>query len=106
MKMTGHLTESVYRRYAIVDAVMLREAAARLDALQLSDHREPVKLIEGPTDSAEQPKFSPSSAQVREVAYRRSARPREKTLNYQWRRGEGVEPSSDNISRQAGFEDR
>ena len=28
MKMTGHKTESVYRRYAIVDAAMLRESAA------------------------------------------------------------------------------
>lgn len=33
MKMTGHLTESVYRRYAIVDEGMLREAAEKLSAL-------------------------------------------------------------------------
>jgi integrase len=32
MKMTGHLTESVYRRYAIVDEVMLREAGEKLSA--------------------------------------------------------------------------
>jgi integrase len=32
MKMTGHKTESVYRRYAIVDEVMLHEAAAKLTA--------------------------------------------------------------------------
>jgi integrase len=30
MAMTGHKTEAVYRRYAITDAAMLREAAARL----------------------------------------------------------------------------
>ena len=30
MKMTGHLTESVYRRYAITDEVMLNEAGAKL----------------------------------------------------------------------------
>jgi hypothetical protein len=32
MQMVGHKTESIYKRYAIVDAAMLREAAARLDA--------------------------------------------------------------------------
>jgi hypothetical protein len=32
MKMIGHQTESIYRRYAIQDEVMLCEGAARLDA--------------------------------------------------------------------------
>jgi integrase len=32
MKMTGHKTESVYRRYAIVDEAMLREGAEKLAA--------------------------------------------------------------------------
>lgn len=32
MKMVGHKTESIYRRYAIQDEVMLREAAAKLEA--------------------------------------------------------------------------
>jgi integrase len=32
MSIVGHKTESIYRRYAIVDEVMQREAAARLDA--------------------------------------------------------------------------
>ncbi len=31
MKLTGHKTEAVYRRYAIVDATMLQEAAAKLE---------------------------------------------------------------------------
>ena len=33
MKMVGHKTESVYRRYAIVDEATLREGAARLQSL-------------------------------------------------------------------------
>jgi hypothetical protein len=33
MKMTGHLTESIYRRYAIVDEGMLRVAAAKIDRI-------------------------------------------------------------------------
>jgi hypothetical protein len=32
MTLTGHKTESIYRRYAIVDEAMQREAAARVDA--------------------------------------------------------------------------
>ena len=32
MKMIGHKTESIYRRYAIVDEAMLREGAEKLAA--------------------------------------------------------------------------
>ena len=31
MAMVGHRTESIYRRYAIVDAGALRDAAAKID---------------------------------------------------------------------------
>ena len=33
MAMTGHKTEAVYRRYAITDSAMLREAAVKLAVL-------------------------------------------------------------------------
>ena len=33
MKMVGHKTESIYRRYAIVDEAMLKEGAAKLQTL-------------------------------------------------------------------------
>lgn len=36
MKLTGHKTESVYRRYAIVDAKMMEEGVAKLAALHAS----------------------------------------------------------------------
>jgi integrase len=39
MKMVGHKTESIYRRYAIVDEGMIREAADKLTALHTSDRR-------------------------------------------------------------------
>lgn len=32
MALVGHETESIYRRYAIVDEAMLREGVAKLDA--------------------------------------------------------------------------
>jgi hypothetical protein len=32
MRLTGHKTEAVYRRYTITDAAMFQEAAAKLDA--------------------------------------------------------------------------
>jgi len=37
MAMTGHKTEAVYRRYAIVDSGMLQEAAAKLGALHAAE---------------------------------------------------------------------
>jgi len=37
MKMVGHKTESIYRRYAIAEEAMLREAAAKLAALHDAD---------------------------------------------------------------------
>jgi integrase len=46
MSLTGHKTESVYRRYAIVDSVAQAEGVAKLAAL----HSEPAKVI--PMDSA------------------------------------------------------
>ena len=39
MKMTGHKTESVYRRYAIVDSAMLKEAAVKLANLHAGENR-------------------------------------------------------------------
>jgi len=39
MKMTGHKTESVYRRYAIVDSTMLKEAAVKLAVLHAGENR-------------------------------------------------------------------
>ena len=40
MKMVGHKTESIYRRYSIVDAKVLEEAAVKLAVLQASEVEE------------------------------------------------------------------
>ncbi len=49
MKLTGHKTESVYRRYAIVSPADLREALAKVAALSQATVRQPRKVtsIEG-----------------------------------------------------------
>jgi hypothetical protein len=36
MKMTGHKTEAIYQRYAIVDSAMLEEAGAKLATLHVN----------------------------------------------------------------------
>jgi integrase len=41
MKMTGHKTQAVYERYAIVDSGMLQDAAVKLGALHASDAKSP-----------------------------------------------------------------
>ena len=41
MRMTGHNTEAVYRRYAITDSAMLQEAAVKLAAFHVADSSPP-----------------------------------------------------------------
>jgi len=41
MRMTGHKTEAVYRRYAITDSAMLQEAAVKLAAFHVADSSSP-----------------------------------------------------------------
>ncbi len=45
MKMTGHKTETVYRRYAIVDEGMLQEAAQKLAALHAGERQKGSKVV-------------------------------------------------------------
>jgi integrase len=52
MKLTGHKTEAVYRRYAITDSAMLQEAAVKLAVLHAWEAK------------------SPSSAKVEELSAR------------------------------------
>lgn len=44
MKMVGHKTESIYRRYSIVDAKVLEEAAVKLAMLQAAETAETRKV--------------------------------------------------------------
>ena len=45
MKITGHKTESVYRRYAIVDAAAIDEGLAKLATLHRADAQAPAKVV-------------------------------------------------------------
>jgi hypothetical protein len=45
MKLTGHKTESVYRRYAIVSEADLSEGLKKLSSLLKTDLSEPRKVI-------------------------------------------------------------
>jgi integrase len=48
MKLTGHKTEAVYRRYAIVDSTMLREAVDKLGALHATEANYPSSIRVSP----------------------------------------------------------
>ena len=56
MAMVGHKTESIYRRYAIADEVMLREGAEKLAALHQANADAPRKIVRfsGREDLADQ----------------------------------------------------
>ncbi len=45
MAMVGHRTESIYRRYAIADEVMLKEGAIKLAAFHASEKNGPRKVV-------------------------------------------------------------
>jgi integrase len=62
MQMVGHKTESVYKRYAIVDAAMLREAAARLDAWVQTAPKAATGTVETFTPKAHGHEATPPSA--------------------------------------------
>ena len=65
MTMSGHLTESVYRRYAIVDQAMLREAAAKIEAHHARESRvHPITLGEIERLAEGVKAFNPSLAPV------------------------------------------
>lgn len=67
MSIVGHKTESIYRRYAIVDEAMQREAAARLDAFTSAP---PPSRQQGPGAVKT---FTPNTAKVRKPRRQRSA---------------------------------
>src|SRR5437867_12308911 len=58
MKLVGHKTESIYRRYAITDEAMLQEAGAKLSAF----HRSWVKVASKSDDAEAGEQFSEGSA--------------------------------------------
>jgi len=45
MKMVGHRTEAIYRRYAIADEAMLRDAADKLATLHQAERNGPATVV-------------------------------------------------------------
>jgi len=45
MAMVGHKTEAIYRRYAIVEESILREAAEKLTTFQKHQHAATAKIV-------------------------------------------------------------
>jgi hypothetical protein len=66
MKLVGHKTESIYRRYAITDEAMLQEAGAKLSAF----HRSLVKVA-SKSDGAGLPSNSRKRQRMRRLSWRR-----------------------------------
>jgi integrase len=72
MKMVGHKTESIYRRYAIVDETMLKEGAAKLQALHETQAlATPVITL---ATAAHRKRVSPSTVRVGRAQRARRAR--------------------------------
>jgi len=79
MKMVGHKTESIFRRYAIVDEAMLKEGATKLETLH--DAQTSAALIIPLNEAARTRRVSSSTVRVTAAPRRRRKRAvRAKTL--------------------------
>ena len=72
MRMVGHKTESIYRRYAIVDEAMLKEGAAKLQILH--DAQAPMAPVIQLTDAPRTKRLGPSTGRVSRAQRARRAR--------------------------------
>jgi integrase len=100
MKMVGHKTESIYRRYAIVDEAMLKEGAAKLQTLH--ETQAPAAPVVPLTTAAEPKRVSPSTVRVRRAQRARRVRAvRAKSLQAGVKRmvgWDGIEPPTPGFS--------
>jgi len=100
MKMVGHKTESIYRRYAIADEAMLKEGAAKLQTLH--EAQAPAAPRHPLTKATRTKRVSSSTVRVGRARRRRSERatrgkllpPGEKTM-VGW---DGIEPPTPGFS--------
>ena len=74
MKMVGHKTESIYRRYAIVDEAMLKEGAAKLHTLHEAHAPGAPVIPLTLTKATRTTRVSPSTVRVGRARRRRSER--------------------------------
>ncbi len=68
MKMVGHRTESIYRRYAIVDEAMLKEGAMKLQILHDSEQG-PASNVVSLTDATRLRRLRSSTGRVTGLAW-------------------------------------
>ena len=66
--MVGHKTESIYRRYAIVDEAMLKEGATKLQTLH--EAQAPPTPVIPPTTATNTKRVGPSTIRVRRGIFR------------------------------------
>ena len=100
MKMVGHKTESIYRRYAIVDETMLKEGAPKLQTLREAQAPPtPVILLTTATNTK---RLGPSTGRVSHAQRARRARvARAKSLQAGKKRmvgWDGIEPPTPGFS--------
>src|SRR5712691_7233410 len=100
MKMVGHKTESIYRRYAIVDEAMLKEGAVKLQTLH--EAQAPVAPVIPLTKATRTKRLSSSTVRVsRAQRQRRGRAARAKSLQASekimvgW---DGIEPPTPGFS--------
>ena len=100
MKMVGHKTESIYRRYAIVDEAMLKEGAAKLQTLH--EAQGPAAPVIALTEATRTTRVSSSTVRVsraqrkhRDRAARAKSLPAGEKTMVGW---DGIEPPTPGFS--------
>ncbi len=100
MKMVGHRTESIYRRYAIVDEAMLKEGATKLQTLH--DAQSTAAKVIPLTDAASARRFRSSTGRVKSPTrgkMKSGARSKSSTYEEEGMVGrDGIEPPTPGFS--------
>jgi hypothetical protein len=88
MKLVGHKTESIYRRYAITDEAMLQEAGAKLSAFRRSWVR-----VGSKSDGADASDQSSEASKDEEVGLEAASGLEPESRGFAERKGDSDQPS-------------